>query len=140
MIDVKLERQPAAFSPGELVEGKVKWSDLPIYDSNTVIEIRLIWYTDGKGTRDVEIVSVESIKNVSDIGEQKFCFSAPHRPTSFSGTLIALTWAVEAVALDSKTSSRETLVIAPMASEIVLSEVESKFSKRKKFFEFNRQR
>ena len=139
-MEVKLERQPAAFSPGELIEGKVKWSDLPISDSNTVIEIRLVWYTDGKGTRDVEIVSVEPIKNVSDIGEQDFRFTAPHRPSSFSGVLISLTWAVEIVALDSKASSRETLVIAPMGSEIVLSEVESTFSKKKKFFEFNHQR
>ena len=41
------------FKPGELVEGRATWhTDVDL----EAIEVRLFWYTSGKGTRDVEVV------------------------------------------------------------------------------------
>ena len=47
--------KPFSLKPGEVLKGRVGWqSDTPI----TSAELRLFYYTKGKGTRDVDVVVV----------------------------------------------------------------------------------
>jgi hypothetical protein len=79
---------------------KIVWSLKITGDiSRWPIEVRLFWYTQGKGTRDVEVVDSLRVDNPEPSGHTRFSFQLPAGPYSFSGRLITLDWAIEAVAL-----------------------------------------
>ena len=52
------------FKPGETIEGEVSWH---LDDDAGAIEIRLFWYTDGKGSQDVEVNAEGRILNVLNV-------------------------------------------------------------------------
>jgi hypothetical protein len=116
VIEVKLDQQE--FEPGELIEGKLKWRQIR---QGVDLEIRLIWFTLGKGSRDYSIVSSQPIAQPAESGEFEFSFVAPDWPHSFSGELISLQWAIEVVELPSEEAIQVELVIAPGRKEIALS-------------------
>src|SRR5262245_52954112 len=100
MIAIEMEQNRRAFSFGERIAGTVCWSDqLPQPDR---FEVRLIWYTQGKGDRDVSIVQQQTIEPRQPSGHAPFAFEAPNGPYSFSGRLISLLWAIEVVAVPSR--------------------------------------
>ena len=107
------------FEPGEELRGTVTW-DLaqPARD----VEVRLFWYTRGKGTTDVEVVKVQRFDAAGPRGHHEFRFILPESPYSFSGKLVSLVWAVEAIADPGERSTRLELVVAPEAKEIVLGQ------------------
>jgi hypothetical protein len=111
----------AVFTPGETIAGSVRWSELP---SATSIEIRLIWYTIGKGDRDSQYVGVETIANPQPQGQADFQFLAPHRPNSFSGKLIAIQWAVEVIAFPQREAQQELLTINPATGPVETTPVD----------------
>lgn len=119
MFEIELNPQQDRFAPGDLIQGKVVVRLLPA--STSQLAIRLLWYTTGKGTRDVNICS-ESTRIVESVPQEDIAFEfiAPHRPLSFTGQLISLQWAIEAVAFPSKQSALRELVIAYAANEIKL--------------------
>jgi hypothetical protein len=53
-------------------------------------------------------------------GRRAFRFVVPEEPYSFSGKLISLTWALEAVAQPGERMGRRELVVGPGAREVVL--------------------
>ena len=59
MIEIQIANDQ--FLPGQEIAGEVRWADLKESDR---IEVRLIWYTSGKGTRDLEIVHVHPVDSV----------------------------------------------------------------------------
>jgi hypothetical protein len=77
------------------VEGEVSWN-LPASPRN--LELRLFWYTSGRGTRDVGIVDRMAIDNAGAQGRQTFNLSLPPAPRPFAGKLLAIVWALEFVA------------------------------------------
>jgi len=105
------------FSPGEKVELTIEWM---FDDRPNQIEVRLVWYTKGKGDTDIEIV--DSIRfEQPRISESERCtFQLPEQPYSFSGKLISLIWAVEVIAEPSGDSQRLDIVVAPDGQEVVL--------------------
>jgi hypothetical protein len=116
VIEVKLDQQE--FEPGELIEGKLTWSQIR---QGVDLEIRLIWFTLGKGSRDYSIVSSQPVAQPKESGQIDFRFEAPDWPHSFSGELISLQWAIEVVELPSEEAIEVELVIAPGRKEIALS-------------------
>ena len=66
MINIKLAKHEANFVPAERIAGKVTWSEA-VGDS---LEVRLIWYTAGKGERDFGVVATH---RVSDFGSSGGC-------------------------------------------------------------------
>jgi hypothetical protein len=105
------------FAPGEVIEGVVSWRLDALPKS---IEVRLFWYTKGKGTRDVGIAQLVSFQTSGPLGEEPFRVVAPQGPPSFSGRLISLQWALELVVEPGSLAERVELVIAPDGREIML--------------------
>lgn len=106
-----------AFQPGEPVEVEVSWR---LDEPAQRVELRLIWYTEGKGVRDWEIVWSESFEQPA-LSDSRVCHvQLPTSPYSFSGRVVSLLWAFELVVLPVDDSIREDIVIAPEAREVVL--------------------
>jgi len=103
------------FKPGELIEGRASWH---LDGEVEAVEVRLFWFTTGKGSQDVEIVSNLRTDSPETSGHNDFSIRAPEGPYSFSGKLITLGWAIELVALPSGETERLDLLIAPAPVEV----------------------
>jgi hypothetical protein len=106
------------FKPGETIEGKVSWH---LDDDADAIEIRLFWYTQGKGSQDIEIVDKKRIASPERGGDRSFRFRVPPEPYSFSGKLITLAWALELVVLPGGETERLDVLVGPQPVEVDLS-------------------
>ncbi len=106
------------FKPGETIEGKVSWH---LDDDAGAIEIRLFWYTEGKGSQDIEVVDKKRISSPDLAGGRSFRFRVPSEPYSFSGKLITLAWAIELVVLPGGETERLDLLVGPQPVEVELS-------------------
>ena len=114
MIKVQLENEGAAFLPSDTISGSVEWSE----EQGDYMEVRLIWFTSGKGDRDFELVAVHKVASFDSDGSDQFQFTAPNRPQSFAGKLISLQWAIEAIVFPSHNSQRQDLMISSSGKEI----------------------
>lgn len=107
-----------AFLPGETVEGTVGWHfDVPAKS----VELRLLWYTEGKGDQDVTVVESLPLPNPGRDEVRPFQIRLPAGPFSFSGRLISLVWALEAVAEPGSRAERLPITVSPTRQEILLS-------------------
>ena len=105
------------FRPGETLSGVAKWSlDRDVKS----IEVRLFWFTRGKGTQDVEIVDRITFDAPPRTDEHPFSFVLSEAPYSFNGTLISLTWAIEMVA-KGVDPARNEFILSPFEREIDLT-------------------
>ena len=110
MISIEVRQGLAGFRPGERVEGTVRW----MLDAPPVsVELRLFWYTRGTGEQDVEVVSRQLFEGAGIQDVRPFSFELPASPFSYSGKLISLVWALEAVAKPSNETARVDLVVSP---------------------------
>jgi hypothetical protein len=107
-----------AFLPGETVAGTVGWHfDVPAKS----VELRLLWYTEGKGDQDVTVVESLPLPNPERDEVRPFQIRLPAGPFSFSGRLISLVWALEAVAEPGSRAERLPITVSPTRQEILLS-------------------
>lgn len=119
-LNIELSGGKDAFAPGEQVEGRIEWS----LDANpTALELSLLWYTSGKGTRDVGVLQTNRIDTPGAFGSEKFSFTLPAGPYSFSGKLISLIWALEVTCTPGKETVRQEIVVSPTGREILLASV-----------------
>jgi hypothetical protein len=110
--------QRTAYSPGETLTGMAAWElDQPA----TALELRLFFYTQGKGTQDTSIVDRVRFEHPSAAERRPFQFRLPEGPYSFSGKLISLCWALELVAEPGEQSQRLDLIIAPGGKEVLVA-------------------
>jgi len=120
-ISIQLDQASSEFQPGTTLSGKVIWSAA----ATQKIELRLFWFTEGRGTQDIELVE-ERHWDTTGQGEETFEFTLPVEPYSFSGKLISLQWALEAVTLPKEnTTTRKIFTLSPNGKELVLSSVEN---------------
>jgi hypothetical protein len=106
-----------SFLPGEMVEGVASWHlDAPPES----VELRLFWYTEGKGDQDVQVVETVPFGQPEADDRRSFRVRLPREPYSFSGKLISLTWALEVVAEPGSRAGRLALVVSPTGREILL--------------------
>lgn len=115
-IAIILENVQGAFLPGHPIVGAVEWS-LP--EAPPIVQVRLVWSTAGKGTRDSAVVRELALSPCQRIDRQTFELTAPEGPYSFSGKVVSLIWAIEAAA-SSEIKTRREIVISPSAAEIQL--------------------
>jgi len=104
-------------SPGDRVSGKVFWE---LDEEPGEIEVRLFWYTEGKGSQDVCIVDSIVFDSPAMQETREFNFDLPNQPYGFSGVLISLLWAIEVVVPDTGDTERVELVVGPGDCEVVL--------------------
>ena len=116
-LSIQLIDDREAFAPGEVLEGKAAWQlDQP----QKKIFLRLFWFTRGKGTEDIEVVSETVFDNPLTSESRPFKITLPQSPYSFSGKLVSLIWALELVASDNETAVTREIVISPFGYEIDL--------------------
>ncbi|MFC1760734.1 hypothetical protein ACFL6U_01480 [Planctomycetota bacterium] len=114
-LGIELEALKTNYRPGEVVAGSVSWQfDKPVKK----LDLRLIWYTQGKGDEDTGLVESQIFEQPGHAEKRSFRFVLPNGPYSFSGTLISLTWALEVVADDF--CERQTITVTPTGHEILL--------------------
>jgi hypothetical protein len=106
-----------SFLPGEEVTGAAGWE---LEKEAKAVEVRLIWFTRGKGTEDVGLVDRVRFEAPQRAEARPFRFLLPSAPYSFSGKLISLIWALELVVLPSKESTRFEFAVGPEGKEVVL--------------------
>lgn len=116
-MEIKTLDDRIRFVPGEEVVGTVSWRlDRPAER----IGLRLFWYTKGKGTEDVGIAKTVLFDAPRAQEQREFHLRLPAGPYSFSGKLISLIWALEAVAKPSQEMTRREIVLSPSGVEVLL--------------------
>jgi hypothetical protein len=119
-LSIALDGDRAAFAPGEEIRGSASWSA----DASTRnIELRLFWFTRGKGTEDAGIVETLSFDQPLPHETRSFCLRLPTAPYSCSGQLISIVWALELVASPGKTVVRREIEVGPGGKEVRLQSV-----------------
>jgi hypothetical protein len=118
---ITIDGDTRAFEPGATISGGYSWrADLPPKS----VELRLFWFTRGKGDQDVRMVDEVRLDATSamvdSIGDQRFSFNLPDGPYSFSGKLISLIWALELIVAGVKETQRVEFIVAPQGQELDL--------------------
>jgi len=116
-LNIEILEGKDSFRPGENVTGTVRWN---MQGNPESVEVSLFWHTQGKGTRDVGVVETLKFDNPGSLGQKEFSFKLPAGPYSFSGRLISLVWAVEAVSRPGEETTRCEITISPTGREVVL--------------------
>lgn len=105
----------AQYRPGDTVRGTFRWRQPNPYEA---LELKLRWFTSGKGARDSGVVRSIRFVKPGCTGERSFHMPLPVEAYSFSGQLISLTWALE---LTQGGSRRQVeITISPSGREIYL--------------------
>ena len=127
-ITIEVDHQHTEFTPGDTISGKVTWEKTEHMEE---IALRLFWFTTGRGTQEINVVT--ELKWPSSQQQANFSMILPQEPYSFTGTLIALSWALEAVALpNEENSERYTFELTPDGQAITLTPVTHLVTAKKK--------
>jgi hypothetical protein len=116
-LQIVLDRT-GGFAPGEELSGRVSWT---ADREPTDVELRLFWYTSGKGSSDLGIVEALRFDRPQRQDQRAFRFTLPKEPYSFSGKLISLLWALELIVGPNAEAERHDLVMSPTRAEILLT-------------------
>ncbi|MHC4552577.1 MAG: hypothetical protein ACYSUT_07415 [Planctomycetota bacterium] len=112
---IDVEQMQTAFLPGQRISGTASWmGEKPPKKA----AIRLVWFTQGRGTEDAGIIDSLDLDLPQTTDERSFEFHLPAGPYSFSGTLVSLTWALE-LEVD-RECERAEIVVSPSGEEIKL--------------------
>ena len=114
---IELADDRRAFKPGESLAGRVSWT----VDGVTSAELRLFWFTRGKGTEDVGLVDTAAFPNPQTTDRRTFQFALPDAPYSFSGKLISIVWAIELILEPGPSVERREIVMSPSGQEVVVA-------------------
>jgi hypothetical protein len=114
-INLSLHRADGGYVPGEPITGRVAWD---IADRCEKVIVRLFWRTEGKGTQDVGVAAEQVFDHVSPRETRDFRFDGVASPYSFSGNLVSIIWAVEAIAEPVHEVARAEFVLSPTGQEV----------------------
>jgi hypothetical protein len=118
-IDIALHEDKTAYAPGETLQGTLRWNlQAPVRS----LDLSLLWYTSGKGTRDVGVFETQTFESPGLLGSKDFAIKLPEGPYSFSGRLISLIWAIEVTCVPEGPTQRQEIVLSPTGREITLGQ------------------
>ena len=118
-ITIETRDGAAVFAPGEVISGTVSWH----LEGAKSVELRLLWYTEGKGDRDSRLVTTVELAHPGENEVRPFNLRLPEGPFSFSGKLISLVWTLEAVAAPGSRAAHLDITVSPTGREILLPSV-----------------
>ncbi len=110
---------PRGYKPGETISGRVTWQ---VDEPPQSAELRLFWYTSGKGTQDVGNTGSVTFPAPQVNDDRTFSVTLPRQPYSFSGKLISLVWAIELIVEPGSNVERQEFVMSASGAEVVLGE------------------
>ena len=116
-LKILLTNDRAQFRPGETLTGVAGWR---LTAAPRSVELRLFWYTRGKGTEDLGLVHRLTFQEPQAEEGRRFEFMLPDQPYSFSGQLISLVWALELIVEPGQQTVRTEFTLSPKGEEIVL--------------------
>ncbi len=119
-LTIVLEQNRTVFRPGDVVAGTARWQ---LEDQAKEAELRLLWYTQGKGDEDASLVDTMTFTQPSLSDQRSFRLTLPNGPYSFSGSLISLTWALELSTRPGHNCERTEITVSPTGHEILLEAV-----------------
>jgi hypothetical protein len=122
LLMIELDGASDAFLPGETVSGRIEWAFEDVPDA---LALRLLWYTEGRGDRDAGVARSLHVEAPGAVGSQRFDLELPAGPYTFSGRLVSLIWALEAVATPRRRVARREIVVGPQRAEIVLQRADA---------------
>lgn len=111
-----------AYTPGDEMAGTASWHMDGLTES---VVLRLFWYTEGKGDRDVGVAEELRFDPPSPEDRRELRFTLPEGPYSFSGKLISLIWALELVVEPGEHTERQEIVLSPTGEEVRLQPAET---------------
>ena len=117
-LSLALKDDQNTFTPDEVIEGEAAWQ---LRSSPKKIFLRLFWFTRGKGTEDVMVVSETVFDHPPVTDTQSFKIPLPRSPYSFSGQLVSLTWALELTVKGGDLVATKEIVLSPDGCEIDLT-------------------
>ncbi len=119
MTEIRIETtdRQLNFKPGDEIHGQLTWQ---LAEAPDALELRLFWYTSGKGTADLTVVDTQRYNGPGTQGRREFRFRCPDAPPSFTGKLITLTWGLEAVVDPSGDAELLEIVISPSGEPLDL--------------------
>ena len=120
-LSITLDRESGRFWPGETLTGEVSWR---LREPPDAAELRLFWYTVGKGDRDLDIVKTLPFPSPGMGEDHRFELTLPMTPYSFSGKLISVVWALELVLQPGDFVERVPFVLSPTGDEIHLADAQ----------------
>jgi hypothetical protein len=110
VLELAFDENGSACEPGGRVAGTASWAAEHPPDR---VEVRLFWYTKGKGDQDLAVVDTVTFDAPSATDRRPFSFRLPAAPPSFRGQLVELVWAIEVVALPGEEAALRELVVGP---------------------------
>ncbi len=116
-LSITPQKQGTELRPGDEIAGEVSWQ---LDAQPKSVELRLFWFTRGKGTEDVGVAQTIPFDAPAVVERRPFHITLPDSPYSFSGKLITLAWALELIALPAKEAARFEFTLSPTGKEIRL--------------------
>ncbi|HEX6200864.1 MAG TPA: hypothetical protein VF150_11400 [Thermoanaerobaculia bacterium] len=116
-IEIGLADGRTAYRPGEEVAGAVAWS-LEDGAPPERAEVRLVWFTRGKGERDSGVAATEELPSPAALDRRDFRLRLPEGPYSFTGKVVSIAWAVEVVVEPGERTERTEIVVSPTGRPI----------------------
>jgi hypothetical protein len=120
LVRIRFDGNGRMYRPGETFSGEYRIESVSP-DEVRAIEVSVLWYTEGKGDQDSRLVSTVELANPGENEVRPFNIRLPEGPFSFSGKLISLVWALEAVAAPGSGARRLEITVSPTGKEILLS-------------------
>jgi hypothetical protein len=109
MVLLRVKPEKEWVRPGEPVRVRVAWH---LDGPEDWLRVGLVWYTEGRGTRDVGVGDSRELDGRAVDGEEEVTLTAPEGPYSFHGRLITLHWVAE-LATAGGAAEQAPLVVAP---------------------------
>jgi hypothetical protein len=122
LLKIELDAAGDAFLPGETVSGRIEWA---FSDAPDALDVRLLWYTEGRGDRDAGVARSLRVETPGAVGSQRFDLELPAGPYTFSGRLVSLIWALEAVARPGDRVALREIVVGPQRAEVALQRADA---------------
>jgi hypothetical protein len=121
-LHIEIENGRTTFSPGDTLAGRVSWN---VDADPQSAELRLFWYTSGKGTENVGVVQTMTFDRPQRGDRREFRMALPYAPYSCSGTLVSIIWALELIVEPQSWTERRELTIAPGGVEVTLASIKT---------------
>ncbi|SRR5258706_16121062 len=89
---ITLRNSDVRFKPNGRVEGLLSWDPA---SAPAWLEVRLVWHTEGKGTREVMVVGRVPLTDVRVGNQRTFSFTLPDMPYTYHGRILSILWSID---------------------------------------------